>query len=589
MSRVETYIKGRTWRSRVDGANENANRIRSVGGLKAYLAESEIARYVLKHVYPPEIAKAHTEGFFHIHDLGAGIVGYCSGWSLQDLLSRGFSGPPGVVRSRPPRHFSSALGQLMNAVGVLQQEWAGAMAWNSVDVLLAPFIYYDGLTFNQVKQTIQEFVYGVNEPTRWGLESPFLNFTLDLVPPDDLKDQAVIVGGQLQDKVYGDFEQEIEMFNLAFLDVLEEGDANGGVFRFPIPTYLMDDAFSWDTEVGRKLAQVTAKFGIPYFQNCSENTGLKRHDVRSMCCHLSLDLTQLKRKTGGLFGFGDTTGSIGVVTLNLARLAYLSKDESEFFENVVHYMDLAKQSLVIKRAICNRSFNEGLMPYSRNFLPGFDHHFSTIGLVGGEEACQNFLGCSIADPEGLNLMKRVLIVMRERLVEYQEETGDLWNLEATPAEGCSHRLAKIDVKSLPGCYVSGNRKAPYYTNSTMLPVGYTQNLGKAVRHQEQLQRLYTGGTVFHVFLPERPDARVIPFLAERLVNRTCLPYFTITPTFSVCSKCHQTFSGEHWRCPECGGPADVFSRVVGYLSNVRAWNEGKQSEWRDRTPYRIGA
>jgi len=587
MSRVETYIKGQTWRSRRSGANENANRLRSVGGLKAYLAENEIARYMLKHIYPPRIAKAHIQGYFHIHDLGSGIVPYCAGWSLQDLLSRGFIGPTGVVQSRPPKHLSSALGQLLNAVGVLQQEWAGAQAYNSVDVLLAPFIYYDGLTYRQVEQAIQEFVYGINEPTRWGFETPFLNFTFDLIPPDDLENQAVIVGGKLQDKTYGDFEKEIEMFNLAFLDVMYEGDANSSIFRFPIPTYLMDDNFSWDTEVGQRLAKVTAKFGLPYFQNCSENTGLNRHDVRSMCCHLNLDLNQLRRKTGGLFGYGDVTGSIGVVTLNLPALAYESQNEVQFFENLIHYMDLAKESLIIKRAVCSRSFAEGLMPYSQMFLSGLDRHFSTIGLVGGEEACHNLLGCSIADPEGLKLMKRVLTVMRDRLIEYQQQTGDLWNLEATPAEGCSHRLAKIDVKTRPGCYVSGTRKLPYYTNSTLLPVNYTENLGKAVRHQEQLQRLYTGGTVFHVFLQERPDERVIPFLVDRLVQRTCLPYFTITPTFSVCQQCHQTFSGEHWECPVCGQPTDVMSRVVGYLSNVRAWNEGKQQEWQDRIPYYI--
>jgi len=585
-NKIEVYIDGSNWRSKADGSNENANRLRSVGGLKAFLAESEIARYVLKHVYPSEVSRAHIDGFFHIHDLGSGIVPYCAGWSLQDLLLRGFSGVRGVVQSHPPKHFSSALGQLLNAVGVIQQEWAGAQAFNTVDVLLAPFIRYDGLSYRQVKQAIQEFVHSINVPTRWGFETPFLNFSFDLKPADDLMNQGVIIGGKMQDKVYADFQEEIDMFNKAFLEVMYEGDANSSIFKFPIPTYMMtEDNFDWQSEVGQWLAKATAKFGLPYFQNCSKNTGLNPHDVRSMCCHLNLDLTELRRKTGGLFGYGDVTGSIGVVTMNLAGLAYRAKDEDEFFEKLRYYMDLAKQSLEIKRKICNSSFEKGLMPFSTIFLRNLDNHFSTIGVVAGEEACRNLLDCSIADEEGLKFMIKVLNFMRNVLVEYQEQMGNLWNLEATPAEGASYRLAKIDARTLKNCYVSGTRRNPFYTNSTQLPVDYTQNLGKAIRHQEQLQRLYTGGTVFHTFLPERPDERVIPFLVQRLVERTKLPYFTVTPTFSICQNCHQYLPGEQPKCSFCGGVTEIWSRVVGYYSPVRVWNTGKKQEWKSRVSF----
>ena len=587
-NRIEVYIDGDSWRSSQDGSNENANRLRSVGGLKAFIAENEIARHVLRNVYPLEISKAHIDGFFHIHDLGSGIVPYCAGWSLQDLLLRGFSGVRGVVQSNPPKHFSSALGQLLNCVGVVQQEWAGAQAFNSVDVLLAPFIWNDGLSYREVKQAIQEFVHSINVPTRWGFETPFLNFSFDLKPADDLMNQGVVIGGKMQDKVYADFQEEIDMFNCAFLEVMYEGDANSSIFKFPIPTYMMtEDNFDWGSEVGQWLARATAKFGLPYFQNCSKNTGLNPHDVRSMCCHLNLDLKELKRKTGGLFGYGDVTGSIGVVTINLARLGYLAKDEDEFFEKLRYYMDLGKESLEIKRKICNDSFEKGLMPFSKIFLKNLDNHFSTIGVVGGHECCENFLGCPIADEEGLKFMIKVLNFMRNVLVEYQEETGNLWNLEATPAEGASYRLARIDARTLKNCYVSGTRRDPFYTNSTQLPVDYTQNLGKAIRHQEQLQILYTGGTVFHAFLPERPDERVIPFLVQRLVGRTRLPYFTITPTFSVCQNCHRDFSGEQPICPVCGSVTDVWSRVVGYYSPVRVWNRGKKQEWKSRMAFEL--
>jgi len=589
--KIDIYINGGSWRSKPDGSNENANRLRSIGGLKAFIAENEVARHTLKYVYPPEISRAHVEGFFHIHDLGSGIVPYCAGWSLQDLLLNGFSGVGGVVQSRPPKHFSSALGQLLNAVGVVQQEWAGAMAYNSVDTLLAPFIRRDGLSYQQVAQYIQEFVHSINVPTRWGFETPFLNFSFDLEPPEDLMNQGVVIGGKMENTVYGDYQEEMDIFNRAFLEVMYRGDANSSIFKFPIPTYMMsENSFDWDSDVGQWLAKATAKFGLPYFQNCSKNTGLNPRDVRSMCCHLNLDLKELRRKTGGLFGSGDTTGSVGVVTLNLARIAYLAKDEDRFFEMLWHYMNLAKESLEIKRKICNESFKKGLMPFSRIFLRHLEddylrNHFSTIGVIAGEEACRNLLGRSIADEEGLRFMIKVLNFIRKGLLKFQEETGNLWNLEATPAEGASYRLARIDARTLDKCYVSGTRKDPYYTNSTQLPVDYTHVLGKAVRHQEQLQSLYTGGTVFHMYLPERPDERVIPFLIQRMIERTRIPYFTITPTFSICRVCHQYLPGEQPVCPFCGGQTDIFTRIVGYYAPLGLWNKGKKQEWKARVAF----
>jgi len=506
-----------------------------------------MAYYALNYVYPKEIARAHIDADFHLHDLSASIAGYCAGWSLRQLLLEGYNGVPGRVESGPPKHLRTVLGQMMNFLGTLQHEWAGAQAFSSFDTYLAPFVRTDGLNYKQVKQMIQEFVFNLNVGSRWGCQTPFTNITLDWRVPEDLKNDPVVIGGKLQDSVYGDYQKEMDMINKALIEVMKEGDKNGRVFTFPIPTYNITKNFDWGSENSNLLFKMTGKYGLPYFQNFV-NSHLKPGDVRSMCCRLQLNMKELSRKTGGLFGFGESTGSIGVVTINMPKIGYLSKDDSVFFERLEKMMTLAKNSLEIKRKIINRNLEMGLLPYTKRYLGHLKHHFSTIGLIGMNEACLNFLGKSIATKDGKAFAVKALKFMRDKLLEFQKETGKIYNLEATPAEGTSYRLARIDKRNYPNIITSGNA-APYYTNSTHLPVDHTDDMFDALRHQDDLQVLYTGGTVFHGFLGEKVDGGdSVALLVKRVSDNFRLPYFTISPTFSICPV-HGYISGEHFQCP----------------------------------------
>ena len=586
MKVVDEYVSKKTWR-----INENANRIPSIGGLKTYIAEKAIAKHTLS-IYPERVREAHLDGAIHIHDLGHGIGGYCSGWNLLQLLTEGFYGGKGTLKSKPPKHLSSALGQLLNFIGVISQEWAGAQAVNSFDTLLAPFIYYDKLSYRQVKQAIQEFVFGLNVALRFGHETPFTNITFDITIPTDLKSVPVIVGGKAQNRTYDEFEEEREMINKAFLEVLVEGDADGAIFRFPIPTYNITRDFDWVNGFAEVLAKATGMFGVSYFQNCISG-GINPEDVRSMCCRLNLDLRELRKKTGGLFGYNDSTGSIGVVTINLSQIGFLTSDESDFFELLDERLEIAKEALELKRRVVEENFKQGLFPYTAQYLQTLNNHFSTIGVVAGEEMCQNFLGCSIADNDGKEFAVRVLKHIRDRVREFQEETEHLYNLEATPAEGCSYRLARIDRKRFGRkIFVSGTAKTPFYTNSTQLPPDSDLDLIEMLLHQQELQVLYTGGTVFHVYLgegiPEDQCIEIVPNLIRWLCEKFTLPYYTLTPTYSVCRACSRRYHGELLKCESCGAECEVFSRVVGYYSPVHAWNRGKKEEWRRRKKFGIG-
>ncbi len=577
---IDEYINQVDWRIK-----ENANIDFSHSGLMLHTASAVIANYVLNNVYTPEIKDAHVHGFFHIHDLGMGTCGYCAGWSLKHLLLEGFNGPKNKVAAGPAKHFDTALGQMVNFLGTLQNEWAGAMAFNSFDTLLAPYVRKDKLSYREVKQGIQQFIFSVNTTSRWGGQSPFTNITLDFTIPEHMKKEAVVWGGKLLDETYADYQKEVDMINRAFIEVMLEGDYQGRIFSFPIPTYNITRDFNWESENAGLLFKMTAKYGTPYFQNFI-NSDLHPEDVRSMCCRLSMNLKELRSKTGGLFGAGDATGSIGVVTLNMPRLAYLSRgDVDKFFALIKRYMILAKNSLEIKRKMLENNLKKGLYPYTARYLPSFKNHFSTIGLVGMNEACLNLFGKNIASEKGRKLALAVLDFMRSRLVEFQEETGNLYNLEATPAEGTSFRLAKIDVREFPGIVTAGTEEAPYYTNSTQLPVDFTSDPILALNLQEELQAKYTGGTVFHFFVGEAlPSAEMCRELVKRVLSRYRIPYLSITPTFSVCPN-HGYISGEHWRCPECGEECEVYSRVVGYYRPVTNWNRGKQEEFKHRRVY----
>ena len=574
---IDSYINKSDWR-----VHENANLAHSFQGLMLHLSGSVQARYALEK-YPEEIRQAHEHGYFHIHDLSFGLAGYCAGWSLRDLLLEGFN-LEGRCSSGPAKHFDSILGQMVNFLGTLQNEWAGAQAFNNVDTYLAPFIRHDRLTYPQVKQAMQKFVFNINTTSRWGGQSPFTNLTFDLVPPKHIAGEAVIIGGKLQDSTYGEYAAEMEMINRAFLEVMLEGDYHGRIFSFPIPTYNVTEDFPWDSEVGDLLLRLTAKYGAPYFQNFI-NSDLKPEDVRSMCCRLQMDLRELRKRTGGLFGAGDLTGSIGVVTLNLPKLAYLAQGEEDFLDLVREYAELAKDSLEFKRKMVQDNMDKGMFPFSRRYLKnGLRGHFSTIGLVGGHEACLNLLGKGIDTEAGMRLMQRTLEYLRELTARFQEETGNLYNLEATPAEGTSYRLAKIDKELYADIHASGNG-VPYYTNSTLLPVNATADVFEALEHQNKLQPLYTGGTVFHCFLGEAvPDTGALRSFIMKALSKTRIPYLSITPTFSVC-KDHGYLAGEHHTCPTCGAPAEVYTRVVGYYRPVQLWNKGKQAEYKDRKVY----
>ena len=577
---VSDYLSQIDWRVR-----ENSNIGYSMSGLMLHVAGSVITDYSLDRIYPMEIADAHRNGDIHLHDLYFGITGYCAGWSISKLLFEGFNGVPGVVESKPARHLDTALLQMANFIGTLQNEWAGAQAFNSIDTYLAPLVRKDALNYNEVKQAVQKFVFNLNITSRWGGQSPFTNLTFDWTVPADLKNQPVVFGGKLLKETYGDYQKEMDLINKAFIEVLTEGDMRGRPFTFPIPTYNLTRDFDWENENAKLLFEMTAKYGLPYFSNFI-NSDLNPSDVRSMCCRLRLDLRQLDRNvTGGLFGSGDSTGSIGVVTINMPRIAYLSKNKNEFFDRLEYFMGLAKTSLEIKREIVNKNMEGGLLPYTKRYLGTLKNHFSTIGPIGMNEACLNLLKKDIACKEGRNFALEALEFMRAKLSDFQEETGHIYNLEAVPAEGTSYRLARTDKRKYPDIITAG-KETPYYTNSSLLPVNKTEDVIEALEHQEGLQILYTGGTVFHTFLGERMSSgETVKRLLKKITYNTRLPYITITPTFSICPD-HGYLSGEHPRCPKCGKEADVYSRVVGYFRPVRNWNEGKQEEFRQRLVYK---
>ncbi len=574
---IESYLDRSDWR-----VNENSNMGHSFQGLMLHMSGAVQARYCLEK-YPEEIRLAHEHGYFHIHDLSFGLAGYCAGWSLRDLLIEGF-GLRGRCSSSPAKHFDSVTGQMVNFLGTLQNEWAGAQAFNNVDTYLAPFVRYDGLDYTRVKQIIQKLIFNLNTTSRWGGQSPFTNFTFDMVPPKHIASEPVIIGGEFQDTTYGEYAAEMEMINKAFVEVMLEGDSDGRIFSFPIPTYNVTPDFPWETEVGELLLEMTAKYGAPYFQNFI-NSDMNPEDVRSMCCRLQMDVREIRKKTGGLFGAGDLTGSIGVVTLNLPKLAYLAQGEEDFLDLVSEYATLAKDSLEFKRKLVSANFESGMFPFSQHYLKnGFKGHFSTIGLIGGNEACHNMLGKGIETEAGTRLMQRVLNHLRGLVVKFQEETDNLYNLEATPGEGTCYRLAKIDKNLYADIYTAGD-DVPYYTNSTLLPAGATEDVVYALEHQNKLQTLYNGGTVFHTFLGEAvSDTKALRNFIIKSMTNTKIPYISVTPTFSICDD-HGYLYGEHFECPTCGKDAEVYTRIVGYYRPVNRWNKGKQEEYKDRTEY----
>ncbi|MFA7230141.1 MAG: ribonucleoside triphosphate reductase [Victivallaceae bacterium] len=539
---VSSYIDQEDWR-----VNENSNAGYSYASLLNHVSGAVIAHYTLSNIYPKEIADAHNNADFHLHDLSCGIVGYCAGWSLRQLMTEGFRGRGGRASASPARHFDTALGQIVNFLSTLQTEWAGAQAFNSFDTMLAPFVREDGLDYRQIKQSIQQFVFGLNIASRWG-QTPFTNLTFDWVVAEDLKNSPIIIGGQLQEgKYYKDYQKEMDLINQAFLEVMSEGDRDGRIFTFPIPTYNITKDFDWNSDNAKLLFEVTGKYGLPYFQNFI-TSDLNPGDVRSMCCRLQMDIRELRNKTGGLFGAGEQTGSIGVVTMNMPRIGYIAKDEKQFFARLDNLMNLAMESLEIKRKVVQRYLEGDLLPYTKTYLGTLKNHFSTIGLVGMNEACLNFLGCSICDEEGSNFALKVLDFMKKKIQDFQESTGHIYNLEATPAEGTSFRLARLDRKLYPDIICAGDTN-PYYTNSTQLPVGYTDDLFEALDLQEPLQAMYTGGTVFHAFIGEKiEDQSQVAALVKRIAENYRLPYFTLTPSFSICPV-HGYISGEHHECP----------------------------------------
>ena len=581
---VDNYLKINDWR-----VKENATVTYSVGGLILSNSGAITANYWLSEVYDDEIANAHRNADIHIHDLSM-LTGYCAGWSLKQLIQEGLGGVPGKITSSPANHLSTLCNQMVNFLGIMQNEWAGAQAFSSFDTYLAPFVKVDNLTQKEVKQCIQSFVYGINTPSRWGTQAPFTNITLDWVAPNDLKDLPAIIGGKEMDFTYGDCQKEMDMVNKAFIQVMLEGDANGRGFQYPIPTYSITRDFDWsETENNRLLFEMTAKYGTPYFSNYI-NSDMEPSDVRSMCCRLRLDLRELRKKSGGFFGSGESTGSIGVVTINLPRIAYQAKDESDFYTRLDHLMDLAARSLKTKRTVITKLLNQGLYPYTKRYLGTFENHFSTIGLIGMNEAGlnANWLKANLADPRVQIFARDVLNHMRNRLSDYQEQYGDLYNLEATPAESTTYRFAKHDKEDFPDIITANMDGAPYYTNSSHLPVGYTEDIFSALDIQDELQTLYTSGTVFHAFLGEKlPDWKAAANLVRKIAENYKLPYYTISPTYSVC-KDHGYLAGEQFECPVCGQKTEVNSRITGYYRPVQNWNDGKAQEYKDRKVYDIG-
>ncbi|QEK11043.1 ribonucleoside triphosphate reductase [Crassaminicella thermophila] len=582
---IEEYVNLEDWR-----VNENANMGFSLQGLNNHIVESITKKYWLNKIYRKELREAHIRGDLHIHDLGL-LAPYCCGWDLEAFLRYGFKGAKGKIESKPPRHLESALGQLVNLLYTLQGESAGAQAVSSIDTYLAPFIYYDNLSYEQVKKAIQRFVFNLNVPTRVGFQTPFTNVTLDITPHPLLKNQPVIIGGERMDKTYKEFQKEMDVFNKAFCEVMMEGDGAGRAFSFPIPTVNITPDFPWDSEPVNAIMEMTRKFGTPYFANFL-NSDLSPEDVRSMCCRLRLDNRELRRRGGGLFGANPLTGSINVVTLNMARIGYLSKSIEEFKKRVRELMEIAKEICENKRDVLEKYMDAGLYPYSRFYLQGvkdstgeyFKNHFSTIGLNGMNEACINLLGVDITTEEGNEFAVEIMEFMNRVIQIFQEETGSLWNLEASPAEGASYRFARLDKKMYPNIFTQG-KDEPYYTNSTQLPVGYTNDIFEAVELQEKLQSLYTGGTVLHGFIGEEIDSiETCKILLKRVMENSSIPYITITPTFSICGE-HGYLSGEHFECPHCGKEAEVWTRVVGFHRPVQAWNKGKREEFKDRKEF----
>ena len=578
-SSMNEYLDRQDWR-----VNANANQGYSLGGLILNVAGKVTANYWLSHVYPPEVGRAHREGDVHIHDLDM-LSGYCAGWSLRTLLQEGLNGVPGKVEAAPAKHLSSAVGQIVNVLGTLQNEWAGAQAFSSFDTYMAPFVRKDKLSYAEVKQSIQELVYNLNVPSRWGTQTPFTNLTFDWTCPDDLKGQIPVIAGEEMPFTYGELAPEMEMINRAYIEVMTAGDAKGRVFTFPIPTYNITREFDWDTPNADLLFAMTAKYGLPYFQNFI-NSDLEPNMVRSMCCRLQLDLRELLKRGNGLFGSAEQTGSLGVVTINCARLGFLFKNnESMLLERIDQLMELAKTSLEIKRKVIQRHMDDGLFPYTRRYLGTLRNHFSTIGVNGLNEMVRNFTAGAhdITSEWGHRFACRVLDHVRARIVAFQEQTGHLYNLEATPAEGTTYRFAKEDRKRHPGILQAGTDALPYYTNSSQLPVGFTDDPFEALERQEELQAKYTGGTVLHLYMSERlSSVQACKSLVRRSLERFRLPYITVTPTFSICAS-HGYLAGEHHSCPSCQAPTEIWTRVMGYHRPVSSFNKGKQGEFRERT------
>lgn len=591
---VDEYLKKLDWQ-----VNENSNMSYSIQGLNNYIASNVSKSYWLNKIYTNDVKQAHVNGDIHIHDLNI-VASYCVGWDLKDLLMQGFTGVQGKVQSKPAKHFRTALGQMVNFLYTMQGEAAGAQAFSNFDTLLAPFVRYDKLNYEQVKQAMQEFIFNLNVPTRVGFQTPFTNITMDLTVPSYYKNEGVIVGGDIKDETYGEFQEEMNMINKAFFEIMMEGDATGQVFTFPIPTYNITKDFDWDNPDLNGLWEMTAKYGIPYFSNFI-NSDMKPEDARSMCCRLRIDNRELEYRGGGLFGSNPLTGSIGVVTVNLPKIGFIANNEEEFFKLLKQRMDIAKTSLEEKRKIIEQLTDKDLYPYTKYYLRDikkrfgvyWKNHFSTIGLIGMNEACLNLLGVGIADEKGRAFAIKVMDYMREVIKGYQIETGNNYNLEASPAEGTSYRLAKNDKKNLISIKVANDKEyyengaKPFYTNSTHLPVNYSDDIFEVLDHQDELQTKYTGGTVLHIYAGERIyDIETMKNLVKKICNNYRLPYFTFSPTFSTCPT-HGYIAGEHFKCPKCNSDCDVFTRIVGYIRPVRQWNEGKAAEYEIRKTFDV--
>jgi len=592
-STISEYLNQTDWRVR-----ENANEAFSFSGLLLHTAGKVMSNYNLNELYPETAADAHRKGYIHIHDLSHGVIAYCCGHSLKNLLLWGFGGVPNKVDCKPAKHLSTVVHQMVNYIGCLQMEFAGAQAFNSVDTLLAPFVKTDNLDYRAVKQNMQQLIFSLNIPSRWGSQYPFSNVTFDWVVPDDMKNEKAIVGGKEQDVTYGDCQKEMDMINKAFIEVMLEGDARGAVFTFPIPTYNLTKDFDWESENAKLLFELTAKYGLPYFQNYI-SSGLDPKSIRAMCCRLNINQTELLKRPGGMWSPGDSTGSIGVVTVNVNRLGYEAKEEAKkgkndysieeakeiYFKKLEYYMKLCRDILETKREVVEKNMKNGLMPFTKRYLGSFRNHFSTIGICGMNEACLNLLGKDISTPEGKQFAIDTLKFMREKCLEFQKETGNLYNLEATPAEGASYRLAREDKKMYGDKIITAGNKFPYLTNSTYLPVDKTDDIVVAIEHQNDIQPLYTGGTMFHTFLGERmANGEAAKTLVKKIAENTKLPYFSITPTFSICRD-HGYIKGEHFRCPKCKKECEVYTRIVGYFRPVNQWNDGKREEYRERKTY----